>query len=536
MKNIEKHTIFLSMLVLSTVMLWFFFAPSNKVKSLIRSYNHWSDPALYQRRGLTKLFFSSTRASKKFYGLLSPDCKVTLEFPERQSEILTRDEFVKGVDKARFMTLAEQTVLDGPAVEKKDNRFLVKMTKSFHASNIVEVADCQLTVEKSGGRWLISQIKQTYRDPKEEEAKRIYALPGNIKGGMLWNIVRSILYNPNMGLGARYLGGGSFHWTQPSFSPDGKKIVFSSLRHKSAEIYTINVDGSNLTRITKTPYWEIRPSFTPDGRSIMFISDKNNYAGEPYLIDIDGSNYRKLVPGYSGVSDARYSPDGNYVAFTVQTGRARDVYIMKSDGTEIRRLTANGHENSSLVFSPDGKKIYFSQRWYDFNKKLPLHEEIYSVNIDGSDLKQLTGDRVMKTAVAATPDYVIFVRNRESDYNDELWLMKCDGTMQKRIVDKPDVYCEGTKLLPDYRHIVLTMAKVDITFVHYLYLKDLFGREKTIQLTGGGDCCRSDVGVSMDGKYIVYVGEPEGETKWGKGYLRIVSLDTGEIKTIGKNY
>ncbi len=51
-------------------------------------------------------------------------------------------------------------------------------------------------------------------------------------------------------------------------------------------------------------------------------------AGEPYLIDIDGSNYRKLVPGYNGVSDVCYSPNGKYIAFTVQQGKAKEVYLI----------------------------------------------------------------------------------------------------------------------------------------------------------------------------------------------------------------
>ena len=489
------------------------------INSFINQYNLWSDPGLYQRKEYTdKFFLTKKRATKKLRKLLSPGCKISFEFSGGRIDFLTAGQFVRGLNRARFMTLTEQIILHGPVISEEDGRFLVTMTKAFRSGGLIEVADCELVIELSGNTLSISEIKRIFREPQTEEVAKVQA------------VGKSIPYNRRKGLGARYLGGGNFRWTYPSFSPNGRKIVFSSLRHNSSEIYMINVNGTGLLRLTKTKYWEVGPSFTPDGKSILFISDKDNYAGEPYLINTDGTNYRKLMPGYYGVSDAVYNPDGTYVAFTVQVGKARDIYVMKSNGSEIKRLTQTGRINSHLVFSPDGRTLYFRQKWYDRSKDPPRCIELYSINVDGTELRPLTHDREDKVPLGATEQYLLFV------YDKELWWMARNGAKQECLVKgQGHASYDASKLLPNHRSVLFVDDR-EKSFIYNLYLKKLNGDGTIKQLTRCDEYCRSVPDVSPDGKHVVYIGEPKGQPRNGKGYLRIVDIDSGEIRTIGTNY
>ncbi len=495
----------------------------DEIKSFIDNYNQWSSPELYQRADYKPKFWRSVKhASGKLKKLLSSACDITFEFPNGETTSLTRKEFLDALDKTRATTLVEQFILDGPTFKNEQGLITVDMTKAFRSRGNVEVAQCNLLIDASGRKLLILEIRRTHRAVRKDEMQK------------LRTVVKNVPYNPKKGLGMRYLGGGNFNVARPCFSHDGRKIVFASLRHKSSEIYIMNVNGSGLRRLTNTKYWEVRPSFTPDGKSVMFLSDIDNYTGESYLVDMDGSNYRRLVPDYSGVTEAVYSPDGKHVAFTVQKGKAKEVYIMRANGTAIKKLTESGRENSSLVFSPDGRKIYFQQSWYDFSKKPPLYEEICSANIYDSGLEQLTDDRKMKTPIVVTAGRILFVRLND-DYDKELWWMRPDGTGQEPFLAGPsNGGYTSAKLLPGSDSIVFVDDR-EKTYRYHLYLKKLALTSKIRPLTK--DYCSSEPSVSPNGRFIVYITPlREGQYPLGKGNIRIVDVKTGKIKTIGKNH
>ncbi|MBW8011470.1 MAG: hypothetical protein FVQ83_09550 [Chloroflexi bacterium] len=83
--------------------------------------------------------------------------------------------------------------------------------------------------------------------------------------------------------------------TSPAWSPDGQKIAFVSTQDGNPEIYLIDVDGSNLTRLTNSPQQERYPVWSPDGTQIAFISFRDSAAGEIYIINIDGTNLTRLT-------------------------------------------------------------------------------------------------------------------------------------------------------------------------------------------------------------------------------------------------
>ncbi len=529
--KVTKRLVWAIVLVVGiAALLFFFFAPSARVKSLVNSYNHWTDPRLIEGQGipgLIKFFFMSKYASFRLKRLISPDCKITGQLPDGTETSNTRDNFVAGFTGTRFVSTAQRFILKGPVIEKNQDRYLARMTRAFQEGHTVNIIETELVISDSNGSLLICEIRNVARVPRDDELDQVRSMAQRGR------------YDPKKGLGG--LNADSYSKSWLSFSPDGKKIVFSSLRHKSSDVYIVNVDGSDLTRLTNTKYWEVHPSFTPDGKSILFVSDNDSYVGEPYLIDIDGSNYRRLVPDYFGVADTCYSSGGSHVAFTSQKAGAREVFIMKSDGSEVTCLTKSQsrREASSLVFSPDGAKIYYKQRWYDWNKEPPLCEEIFSVSIDGSDLRQLTYDRQMKTPLAATPKQLLYqlTRSRDRHYDHELYLTRPDGTGQKCVLGGPSngMYYR-TRILPRMRHIVFVDDR-DKAFRYHVYIKELYG-EGRIRRISDDNTISSVLAVSQDSKYVAYMAMVKGQVAGPERVIRIAPLmpDGGEIRTICNNY
>jgi TolB protein len=107
------------------------------------------------------------------------------------------------------------------------------------------------------------------------------------------------------------------------------------------DIFTANLDGSDLVRLTKEKGYDAECSFSPDGRRILFVSDRD---GDPdiYVMDADGTNVKQLTnsPGYDG--GPFFSPDGEWIAY--RTDRVEkdmlQIHVMKADGSGDVPLTA----------------------------------------------------------------------------------------------------------------------------------------------------------------------------------------------------
>jgi Tol biopolymer transport system component len=115
--------------------------------------------------------------------------------------------------------------------------------------------------------------------------------------------------------------------SNPAFSPDGKKVIFVSSRDGNHEIYLMNLDGSAQQRLTYNEYGDYTPAFSSDGKQFVFVSD---FSGdlELFLVDNDGGN-RVQLTNNTGVSlQPKFSPDGNKIVFVSDRSDFFDIYIM----------------------------------------------------------------------------------------------------------------------------------------------------------------------------------------------------------------
>lgn len=152
------------------------------------------------------------------------------------------------------------------------------------------------------------------------------------------------------------------------------RIVFTTDKDGSTDIYTSDLDGQNLTRLTDSTREEAQPKWSPDGKKIVFSSDLEDL----YIMNADGSNQTRLnIAPYKNAYFPEWSPDGEKIAFSTDTSF---VVLDLQTGT-LSKLSSLGVLPS---WSPDGKKLVFLGPW----GKLPT-QYFSTINADGTDLTDL---------------------------------------------------------------------------------------------------------------------------------------------------
>src|ERR1044071_9818928 len=117
-----------------------------------------------------------------------------------------------------------------------------------------------------------------------------------------------------------------------------KKIAFSSTRDGNPEIYTMQLDDLEVTRLTNNSVYYGEPAWSPDGTKIAFTSARDDNPNI-YVMNADGSEQTRLTHTSSNDGDANWSPDGTRIAFTSVEAENSDIYIINLDGSGVIQLT-----------------------------------------------------------------------------------------------------------------------------------------------------------------------------------------------------
>lgn len=165
------------------------------------------------------------------------------------------------------------------------------------------------------------------------------------------------------------------------FSPDGTRFAFTSNRDGNPEIYVMNVDGSNVRRITNHPAIDVTPTWSPTGTQIAFTSERG---GPPslYIVGADGVGLRRVT--FENSDRATWSPaPRNEIAYTARTGPGYDLKVLNLATNATRQLTFGEGTNESPVWSPNGRHLAFTS-----TRAGRAH--IFTVDYDGQNLRQIT--------------------------------------------------------------------------------------------------------------------------------------------------
>lgn len=219
----------------------------------------------------------------------------------------------------------------------------------------------------------------------------------------------------------------------PAWSPDGARIAFQSNRSGDFEIWVVNVDGSNLTRLTNSDGLDLHPSWSPDGRRIVFASARNgnmfSSAGtlQLYAMDADGGNVVRLTSNARSDYAPEWSPDGRRITFLSDREGPPEVYIMNADGSGQASLTAHlpkaRRERGNPHWNHDGQRILFDS---DLGTDRSYH--IVSMRADGTDFRQVTRTDVDVFFPATSRDGRWLAYGQLVDGDWEIMVANADGT------------------------------------------------------------------------------------------------------------
>ncbi len=201
--------------------------------------------------------------------------------------------------------------------------------------------------------------------------------------------------------------------------------------YPSFDIFIGDEKGKVLKQLTNSPGYDAEATVSPKGDKIVFTSTRNGDL-DLYIMDIDGKNVKQLTHtlGYDG--GAFFSPDGTKLVFRASRPEGKDtveykdflaqglvapttmeIFTMNIDGSDMKQVTHLGKANWAPFYHPSGKKIIFSSnhhsaKGWDF--------QLWMINEDGSGLKQITTESVFNAFAMFSPDgkRLVFSSNRNN--------------------------------------------------------------------------------------------------------------------------
>jgi len=216
------------------------------------------------------------------------------------------------------------------------------------------------------------------------------------------------------------------------------RIVFQSEQGESYELFIVNPDGSQLTRLTNNNDYELWPVGSPDGEYIAFVhlmADEEPYEGmDIWVTRTDGSGVTPVTSIFGGERFPNWSPDGRRIAYSCETWRY-DICVINFDGSQMTQLTTDDSSSYQMTlnalttarqWSPNGNMIVFVEG----------SDEVWGIvliNADGSGYLRLTTDFAsFDPTWAPTGTEIAFVRSEpqgcEDNCNLEIYVINSDGS------------------------------------------------------------------------------------------------------------
>jgi Tol biopolymer transport system component len=207
--------------------------------------------------------------------------------------------------------------------------------------------------------------------------------------GYVWPLDRYDLYTVKRdGTDRQRLTHFDAYTAEAIVSPDGERIVFTSVKDGDLDIYTMNVDGSDIRRLTDTPGYDGGPWWSPDGTKIVYRAHHPGNAEELaayrallaqglirpsrvelWVMDADGSNKRQVTALGGANFGPSWSADGTKLIFSSNFVAPRsgnfELYLVDASETrataeKLERITTSTTFDGFPMFSPDGKKLIWA--------------------------------------------------------------------------------------------------------------------------------------------------------------------------------
>jgi TolB protein len=239
----------------------------------------------------------------------------------------------------------------------------------------------------------------------------------------------------------------STHLTGPNCPPKPKRDGAYRWALDDYDLFAVRIDGQEMQRLTSTPGYDAEATVSPDGKTIVWTSVKDGDL-DLYAMNLDGTRVRRLTDsvGYDG--GAFFSPDSKRIVYRashptdpveitrykellaqrlVEPGQL-EIFIMNADGSGQHQVTSNGASNFSPYFFPDGKRIIFSSNVETRGEGGRPSFHLYLVGEDGTGLERLTVEGQFNSFPMFSPDgkRLVWVSDRNAKQPGEFNVFLAD--------------------------------------------------------------------------------------------------------------
>lgn len=245
---------------------------------------------------------------------------------------------------------------------------------------------------------------------------------------------------------------------EAAWSPDGKRLAFSRTSGEGTALFVMRADGSRVRRITTpvtapdgVPSYDLAVEWSPDGRRLAFMSSRAGGEPDIWRVDVDGTHLTRLTrtPSYTGDGNPAWSPDGKWIWFDSDRVGVfnREIYRMRPDGSGVQRMTTtkSGVDDGTPDVSPDGRRIVFN------SLRANGTQDLFTMKADGTRVRPLgtpTADRdeVFPRWTASGARVIYWRFTTVDDPTQSIWRIDADGTGRRQLTagrvngSSPDPY------------------------------------------------------------------------------------------------
>ena len=211
----------------------------------------------------------------------------------------------------------------------------------------------------------------------------------------------------------------------PSWTADGRSILYSSFKDRNQTLYLFELSTGKEIKFSPSAGRYLGGKASPDGQ---YIAATLEAAGNTnlYLLDRSGDVVRRLTEDPGIEVSPSWSPDGKQLVFVSDRSGSPQLYIMDLASGKTRRLTYSGSYNTSPEWSPKGDKIAYTGR-------VGRRFAVFTIGADGGDPRKLTSESSDSEDPTWAPDgrFIAFSSNRAGKYH--LYVMQATGDNQRRL-------------------------------------------------------------------------------------------------------
>ena len=236
-----------------------------------------------------------------------------------------------------------------------------------------------------------------------------------------------------------------------TYEGNNGRLAFGAFfaNNRQADIWSIRPGEDELHQLTDAPGHDICPAYSADGKQIAFCSDRTG-AYEIWMMDANGKQERQVTQLGTYAVFPDFSPNGSRLAFSARPpGETNtDLWVAPASGGAPTQLTTSPDTLEEYpVWSPDGTKILFVRIAGDFSRA-----QLWIMDVRSGQETQLTFDPTFKDQ---TPDWSPDGARIAYAADDDIWIMKADGTGQVNLTDSPNAEF-GAAFSPDGTQIAFT--------------------------------------------------------------------------------